>query len=131
MNNYENVLFKHPDFEVYFRDFVDAHDGKEESKRSSSVRIEDIAQVQSHLRDRVLRDEEELINFHRSNSSNSLSDEEDERHNQEAFMRMKEGRVSPQSERMRNLLRKGSNGHSSEEEEEAAEDMGLYGNSLT
>ena len=84
------------------------------------------------MRDRIIKEDEDLMTFgHKSSGSSSQSEEEDDRYNQEMFLKMRnEHKLSPNTERMMPFIRKGSNGQSSEEEEEAAEDMGLFGHQL-
>mmetsp|Transcript_14858 Transcript_14858/g.14443 ORF Transcript_14858/g.14443 Transcript_14858/m.14443 type:complete len:128 (-) Transcript_14858:276-659(-) len=127
MTNYEEVLFRNSLYEQTFRNFVAVHEGKEESKRSNSLKPDDI--IQQQLRDRIIKEDEDLMTFgQKSSGSGSQSEEEDDKFNQEMFLKMRnEHKLSPNTERMMPFIRKGSNGHSSEEEDEAAEDMGLFG----
>jgi hypothetical protein len=74
MQNYEQTLLKNPEFEQSFRTFVSAHDGKEETKRASSIIDKSAFDINDHLREKIRKEDED---FMVSSYSNSLLDEDD------------------------------------------------------
>lgn len=127
MQNFEATLFKNPSYENMFKKLVEMYEGKDETKKADQG--DPLNNYQSQLqREKIQKEDEDLNEF--GNGADSSGAEEEEKYNQEMFLKMKADSEkmlnSPNSERLKYLHRRGSSG-SDDDIGEEAEDMGIFG----
>ncbi|CDW88124.1 UNKNOWN [Stylonychia lemnae] len=144
LSNYSDTLFKVPKYEVYFRGFVEQYDEKLGKSVSGQKAFRIGANYTYMQRENLRKQDEDLINFGERSNSFKVGIEDDEKYNQEMYMKRKQDLERNQHSNnsagnyganFPSLLKKrrSSNGEysSSEEEDDDINDMGLFGNNLT